>query len=78
MATIVFGKTFVFGVPKILKRVSGIPDGARCRFRFRDQQLAKVFVQVLGFTTVHRIEIDGGFLTGAWRLGPAIGLNQKS
>lgn len=78
MAIMIVGKAKVFGIPRKLKLVEGIPSGARCRFRFRAMQAAKVFVRIDGYTSVHHIEIAGTIATGAWHLGPALGLNQRN
>ena len=83
MATIVCGAAFVFGVPPIVKQITGIPSDAKVRVRFRRGCAAKVFVRIGGQTSVHEIavrEFETGvpMRSGVWCLGPALGLNQKS
>ena len=73
------GKYIVFGVPPIIKQITGLPRGAKCRLRFRAGSPAKVFVRTAATQiSAHHIETIPNVSSGVWVLGPALGLNQRN
>ena len=62
----------VWGVPKDIRPIMGIPEGARVRLRFRNTTFGKAFIKHGGTTSMYALRDDGP----TWGLIPQ-GTNAK-